>query len=260
MIEFDDLTVGYGRRVLVDKASATLGASRLTALIGRNGAGKSSLLRVIAGLDAPLQGCVKLGGENVYAMLPPARARKVAFVTTQRVRIPRLSCRDLVAMGRAPYTGWTGRLSDDDMRVVDESLAAVGMEGYAARTMDKMSDGECQRVMIARALAQDTPALLLDEPTSFLDMPNRYELCLLLKRLARQRGKTIIFSTHELDIALDIADDIMLIDSPRLVCGPVDEVLAVGAIERLFSSPSMRFDTATRKVIFKDTHPRTNEI
>lgn len=256
----DGLTVGYGRRVLVDDATSTLGASRLTALIGRNGAGKSSLLRVIAGLDAPLRGCVKLGGEDVAAMLPPERARKIAFVTTQRVRIPRLSCRSLVAMGRAPYTGWSGKLSEEDMAVVDSALASVGMQDYAERTMDKMSDGECQRVMIARALAQDTPALLLDEPTSFLDMPNRYELCLLLKRLAQQKGKTVIFSTHELDIALDIADDIMLIDSPHLVCGPVQDVLAVGAIERLFSSPSMRFDTSTRKVIFKDSHPKTNQI
>lgn len=252
MIALCGLTVGYGRRVLVDHAEARLGASRLTALIGRNGAGKSSLLRVLAGLDAPQSGSVMLQGENVGSMAAADRAKKIAFVTTQRVRIPRLTCRDLVAMGRAPYTGWAGRLGDDDLRIVDQAMQSVGMADYAMRTMDKMSDGECQRVMIARALAQDTPALLLDEPTSFLDMPNRYELCLLLKRLARQKGKTVVFSTHELDIALDIADDIMLIDSPHLVCGSVDSVLAVGAIERLFSSPSVRFDTATRKVVFKD--------
>lgn len=253
-MRLDELTVGYGRRVLVDKASAQLGASKLTALIGRNGAGKSSLLRVLAGLDAPLGGCVRLDGVDVGALTAAERAKKIALVTTQRVKIPRLSCRDLVTMGRAPYTDWAGRLGRKDLAIVDDALASVGMEAYAGRTMDKMSDGECQRVMIARALAQDTPVLLLDEPTSFLDMPNRYELCLLLKRLARQKGKTVVFSTHELDIALDIADEIMLIDSPRLVYGPVEEVIESGAIERLFSSPNVRFDTATRKVRFAESN------
>ena len=123
-----------------------------------------------------------------------------------------------MAIGRAPYTNWIGRMQKADTEIVMRSLASVGMEDYAERTMDKMSDGECQRIMIARALgAGSTPIILLDEPTSFLDMPNRYELCTLLARLAHEENKCILFSTHELDIALSLADAIALIDPPQPV-------------------------------------------
>ena len=120
-----------------------------------------------------------------------------------------------VALGRPPYTNWIGRVQEQDKAIVERSLELVGMAAFAGKTMDRMSDGECQRVMIARALAQDTPIILLDEPTSFLDLPNRYELCTLLRRLAHDHRKCILFSTHELDIALSLCDSIALIDPPR---------------------------------------------
>ncbi len=147
-----------------------------------------------------------------------------------------------MAIGRAPYTNWIGRMQKADTEIVMRSLASVGMEDYAERTMDRMSDGECQRIMIARALAQSTPIILLDEPTSFLDMPNRYELCSLLARLAHNEGKCILFSTHELDIALSLSDRIALIDTPGLHCMPTEEMRRSGYIERLFSNQAMRFD------------------
>ena len=170
------------------------------------------------------------------------RARTLAFVTTERTRIANLKCEDAVAIGRAPYTNWIGRMQKADTEIVMRSLASVGMEDYAERTMDRMSDGECQRIMIARALAQSTPIILLDEPTSFLDMPNRYELCSLLARLAHNEGKCILFSTHELDIALSLSDRIALIDTPGLHCMPTEEMRRSGYIERLFSNQAMRFD------------------
>ena len=173
------------------------------------------------------------------------RARTLAFVTTERTRIANLKCEDVVAIGRAPYTNWIGRMQKADTEIVMRSLASVGMEDYAERTMDRMSDGECQRIMIARALAQDTPIILLDEPTSFLDMPNRYELCTLLAQLAHDEGKCILFSTHELDIAMSLADAIALIDPPRLVCLPTEEMRRSGCIERLFRNKCVTFDTAT---------------
>jgi len=172
-------------------------------------------------------------------------AKTLAFVTTERTRIANLKCKDVVAIGRAPYTNWIGKMQEADKEIVMRSLASVGMEAYAERTMDKMSDGECQRIMIARALAQDTSIILLDEPTSFLDMPNRYELCTLLARLAHDEGKCILFSTHELDIALSLADAIALIDPPRLSCLPTEEMRRSGCIERLFRNNSVAFDTAT---------------
>lgn len=236
MIRLKNFSIGYGpRRLLVDINTAIKG-HRLSALLGRNGTGKSTLLRAIAGLNHHYSGEIILNGHDVGGMTPGEMSRTLAFVSTERTRIPNLRCSEVVAVGRAPYTDWIGRLRPEDKEIVERSLAAVGMEGYANRTMDTMSDGECQRVMIARALAQTTPIILLDEPTSFLDLPNRYELCTLLSTLARDQGKCILFSTHELDIALTLCDDIALIDTPHLVYGPVREVIDSGAIQRLFTS------------------------
>lgn len=234
MIELKDFTIGYGDRVLIDKADVTIGDGRLTALIGRNGSGKSTLLRAIAGLNRNYTGDIVLNGRETAGMSAAQMARNLAFVSTERTRIPNMRCHDVVAVGRAPYTDWIGRLNKEDREMVDRSLAAVGMEAYAERTLDRMSDGECQRVMIARALAQTTPVILLDEPTSFLDLPNRYELCTLLARLAHDEGKCILFSTHELDIAMSMCDSIALIDTPHLHCMPTAEMCESGYIERLF--------------------------
>ena len=218
MIELHDLSIGYGDRTLLSEVEATIEKGKLTALIGRNGTGKSTLLRAIAGLNRRYSGRILLDGRPAADTRTAEMARTLAFVTTERTRIANLKCEDVVAIGRAPY---------------------------AERTMDRMSDGECQRIMIARALAQDTPIILLDEPTSFLDMPNRYELCTLLAQLAHDEGKCILFSTHELDIAMSLADAIALIDPPRLVCLPTEEMRRSGCIERLFRNKCVTFDTAT---------------
>ena len=239
MIELRDFSIGYGSRTLLREVNATVPKGTLTALIGRNGTGKSTLLRTIAGLNRNYSGGVLLDGRPAADMNAPEMARKLAFVTTERTRIANLRCEDVVAVGRAPYTNWIGRMQPQDREIVMRSLAQVGMEAYAGRTMDKMSDGECQRVMIARALAQSTPVILLDEPTSFLDLPNRYELCLLLSRLAHEEGKCILFSTHELDIALSLADGIALIDPPQLHHLPTAEMQQSGLIEKLFRTPTL---------------------
>ena len=177
MIELHDLSIGYGDRTLLSEVEATIEKGKLTALIGRNGTGKSTLLRAIAGLNRRYSGRILLDGRPAADTRTAEMARTLAFVTTERTRIANLKCKDVVAIGRAPYTNWIGKMQEADKEIVMRSLASVGMEAYAERTMDKMSDGECQRIMIARALAQDTSIILLDEPTSFLDMPNRYELC-----------------------------------------------------------------------------------
>lgn len=215
LIELRDFTVGYGNRTLVADANAAFRPGTLTSLIGRNGSGKSTLLRAIAGLNPHYSGSILIDGDSTL-IDSPERARKLAFVNTSRVRIANMTCRDVVALGRAPYTDWIGRLSDSDRQIVDDSLKAVGMEEFGSRTLDRMSDGESQRIMIARAIAQDTPIILLDEPTSFLDLPNRYQLMQLLGSLAHDRGKCVILSTHELDIAMKASDRIALIDSQRL--------------------------------------------
>lgn len=234
MIRLENLAIGYPDRPLLEGINTTFEVSKLTALVGRNGSGKSTLLRALAGLGSYTSGSILVGGDSIDKLDPHTRSTRIAFVTTERVRIANLRCKDVVALGRAPYTNWIGRMQEEDRQLVEHALEAVGMGAFKDRTMDRMSDGECQRVMIARALAQQTPVVLLDEPTSFLDLPNRYELCRLLSRLAREEQKCILFSTHELDIARTLCDSIALVDNPTLHHLPTEEMVHSRLIERTF--------------------------
>ena len=234
MITLENISLAYGSRLLLDNISATFGTGTLTALLGRNGTGKSTLLRTIAALQPAAAGRILADGDDIRSLRPSERARRISFVTTDKVRIPNLTCREVAALGRAPYTDWIGRLSDEDNAIVEQALAAVDMLSFAEKSMERLSDGECQRVMIARALAQQTPAILLDEPTAFLDLPARYETVHLLHRLAREEGKTVIYSTHDLDTALADSDCAALLDTPKLICRTIDELRRCGDIERIF--------------------------
>lgn len=251
MIKLNDITLSFGSRKLIEHASAHFECGRMTALLGRNGTGKSTLLRAIASLGEVQGGAIEIGGRELHDLSNADLARMVAFVNTERVSVEAMTAYDLVAVGRSPYTDWSGRLRSSDHEVIERSIRIAGVEHLADRYVDTLSDGECQRVMIAKALAQDTPAILLDEPTSYLDMPNRYELCTLLGRLAHDEGKCVLFSTHELDIALTLSDNIALVDTPQLLYMPTCEMIASGSIERLFDSPYIRFDASTRSIHFK---------
>ena len=241
MIELHDITLAYGSRQLLSGVTAVIRAGESTALIGRNGSGKSTLLRAVAGLGVSTLrgGRILVGGTDTARMKPAERARTVSVVTTDKCRVANLRVEDAVALGRAPYTNWIGRMQAGDRQIVNESLAQVGMENFAAKTMDSLSDGEAQRVMIARALAQKTPVILLDEPTAFLDLPARYELCALLRRLAREEGKCILFSTHELDIAVRMCDSVAVIETPSLHVATAAQTLADGTVGRLFSGATV---------------------
>ena len=245
MIELHDITLAYGSRTLLEGVTAEIRAGESTALIGRNGTGKSTLLRAVAGIGTQTlrSGGIFIGGADTARMKPAEIARTVSVVTTDKCRVANLRVEDAVALGRAPYTNWIGRMQQDDREIVARSLEQVGMTAFAAKTMDSLSDGEAQRVMIARALAQCTPVILLDEPTAFLDMPARYELCTLLRRLARDEGKCILFSTHELDIAMRVCDRVAVIDTPALHISTPDETLHGGVLRRLFSGAGADIDT-----------------
>lgn len=251
MIKLNDITLSFGSRKLIEHASAHFECGRMTALLGRNGTGKSTLLRAIASLGEVQGGVIEIGGRDLCDLSNAELARMIAFVNTDRVSVEAMTAYDLVAVGRSPYTDWSGRLRSSDHEVIERSIRIAGVEHLADRYVDTLSDGECQRVMIAKALAQDTPAILLDEPTSYLDMPNRYELCTLLGRLAHDEGKCVLFSTHELDIALTLSDNIALVDTPQLLYMPTGEMIASGSIERLFDSPYIRFDASTRSIHLK---------
>ena len=243
-ITLKDLSVGYPGRTLVAGAGVAFPAGSLSAVVGRNGTGKSTLLRVMAGLARPISGEVLAGGGDISRLTPQRLAETVGFVSTERIRVTNLKVRDVVSLGRTPYTNWIGRLTPADEAAVAEALAQVGMSDFAAKEMDTLSDGEAQRVMIARVLAQDTPVILLDEPTAFLDLPNRYEVCLLLRRLARERGKTVVFSSHDLAIVMELADRIMVLEAGGVHFGTPGELLSEGSLGRIFEGTSISFDSS----------------
>lgn len=250
-VELKDLTLGYGDNTLFEGANIGFGWGEFTALIGRNGTGKSTLLRTIAGLAKPLEGDVTIEGVSVREMSPRQIASKISFVSTDEVRVTNLKVADIVGLGRAPYTNWIGKLSDKDRQMVRQALALVGMSAFIYKPIDTLSDGERQRVMIARALAQDTPIILLDEPTAFLDLPNRYEICLLLRELAHSQGKSIIFSTHDLSVALELCDTIAIIANGEFLYGTIEKLIEDNIIQALFEGSKIHFDPVSHSVKLK---------
>ena len=223
MIQIENITLGYGKKVLMRGISASASTGGLTMIAGRNGSGKSTLIRALTGLSRPLSGRILADGENIAVMPREKAAQKVSFVGTERIRIPGLKCRDVVSMGRAPWTRWTGAMSSEDEEAVSKAFDITGMLAFADKTMDKMSDGECQKIMIARALAQDTPVMVLDEPTAFLDVPGRHQIIEILRELASAEGKTVIFSTHDIGIGLKKADTVWLLDGHGLIVREAEE-------------------------------------
>ena len=204
-LQAEHLTIGYGDKIVQQDLSFSLMAGEMVCMLGPNGCGKSTLLRTLADLQPVLSGSYRLSVQQ--------SAKAIALVLTERLSIDNTTIHDVVAMGRHPYTSFLGTLSAEDERIIAASLEAVGV-GELNNYFNDLSDGEKQRVLIAKALAQQTPLILLDEPTAHLDLPNRILVLRLLRRLAHEEDKTVLISTHELDLALQLSDRIMLM-SPR---------------------------------------------
>ena len=243
------LCIGYAprRRPRLEVAAdleVELFEGELVCLLGPNGAGKSTLVRTLSGLQRPLSGEVLLQDRDLHALTEGERAQLLGMVLTERVDAGNLTAYALAGLGRYPYTGWDGRLSAADEEVVRWALAAVGAGDLAARSVGELSDGERQKVMIARALAQEPAVLLLDEPTAFLDLPRRVEILQLLRRLAGGEGRAVLLSTHDLDLALRCADRLWLLPpgGPLQTGAPEDLVLS-GAFQRTFAA--VEFNPAT---------------
>lgn len=218
------LTVGYRGHRVVEDISLSLPCGRLVCLLGPNGAGKSTLLRTLCGFQPPIAGTVTISGSDITTMSTAEVARLVSVVLTDRPLTPSLTAAEMVGMGRAPYTGFWGRLSDDDRRLVSETMQTVGIAPLATRRMGRLSDGERQKVMIAKALAQHTPVIVLDEPTAFLDYPSKVAVMKTLARLAHDEGKTILMSTHDLELAAQLGDELMEIENKHIRKITADEV------------------------------------
>lgn len=249
-IDIRNLVTGYspGRdpNVVTCGINASLRSGELTCLLGPNGAGKSTLLKTLSSFLPPLDGDITLLGRPLRSYSNTARSRLIGVVLTDRVSLDNMSARELAGLGRTPYTGFWGRLSADDKAIVDESLELVGISGLADRMVDTLSDGERQKVMIAKALVQQTTVIFLDEPTAFLDYPSKVELMQLLLSLSRDHGKTIFMSTHDIELALLTADKVWLIDKPHGVATGTPEDLALdGSLARYFEREGVKFDMST---------------
>lgn len=216
-ITLSHLSVGYkiGHAVVSD-INLALQSGKLASLIGANGVGKSTLLKTLTGFLPKLEGSLLLDGKDISEFSQRALARQISIVLTQKPDVQNLTVEEIVGLGRSPYTGFFGKLHANDQQIVDESITAVGIEKLKNRMIQTLSDGERQKVMIAKALAQQTPVIFLDEPTAFLDFSSKVETFQLLQRMAHEMGKLVLLSTHDLELAVRFSDTLLQVNGDGL--------------------------------------------
>ncbi|MBO5083843.1 MAG: ABC transporter ATP-binding protein [Bacteroidaceae bacterium] len=252
MLELRNLYIGYAddtkRSIVAETLNASLPRGVLACLIGANGVGKSTLMRTMAAFQPPLRGEVCIDGKSVADYSAKELSEKIGVVLTERNMSADLTVEEVVGLGRIPYTTFWGTLTQADRRIVDEALAWVAIEELRYRKLHQLSDGERQKVMIAKALAQQTPVIFLDEPTAFLDYPSKIAMMQLLRRLAHEQHKLILLSTHDLEIAFQTADYIWLLQQDGLQTGTLDELSQRGAISAFLDSKDLYYDPATHHI------------
>ena len=241
------LSIGYSHRgqetCVAEALDLALNAGEFICLLGPNGAGKSTLIRTLAGMQAPLSGSLKLQDQTFHSISPRERARMISVVLTDALPVGMMDAYSLVALGRHPYSGWLGGLNQHDKERIKWAFKAVGAEGLEARQIAELSDGERQKVSIARALAQEAQVMLLDEPTAFLDLPRRVELMTILRNLAHREQMGLLLSTHDLDLALRFADRLWMITTDgQLIQGYPEELAMSGEFARIFANENLDWD------------------
>ena len=246
ILTLDSLKIGYSsgktKKVLLPPLNASAASGELIAVIGRNGIGKSTLLRTLAGLQEPLGGEILFDGRNVKDYSRMELALKVGYISTEIVKVSNMSVYDLVALGRFPHTNWIGKIEKEDHERIMDAISKTSMGSFCQKFVSELSDGERQKAMIARILAQDTGIMVMDEPTAFLDIAAKYDILHLLHHLSGDNGKAIIFSTHDLQMAISQSDKIWLILDDDLIEGAPEDLMISGAFEHLFSSTSVSFN------------------
>ena len=258
-----NLSIGYSKKgktdVIQSQLNLELRAGELVCLIGPNGSGKSTLLRTLTGLQKPLSGNALIDGKDILKLKQLEKALLISLVLTERVDIENATVYNLVSLGRHPHSDWWGSITEPEDTIIREAIKMVHLGHKIHQNINELSDGERQRVMIAKALAQDTPIIMLDEPTAHLDLPNRVEIMLLLHKLAHKTDKAILLSTHELDLALQAADRIWLISSDRGVeCGVPEDLVFNGSFNSAFESKSYYFNAANGN--FSMNYPMTKKV
>lgn len=243
MLHVESLVIGYRHAVVARDLTFELAAGEFACLLGPNGAGKSTLLRTLLGMQPALGGQICVDQVPLSGLAARQRARRIAAVLTERVATGLLTARELVALGRQPHTDWNGQLRAEDHAAVERALADVGSLNYSARLVSDLSDGERQRIWLARALAQDPRLLVLDEVLAFLDLPRRVQVMHLLRRIARERGIGIVLSCHDIELAMRDADTLWLLEpGGRFHVGAPDTLATAGTLEAVFAREGVRFD------------------
>lgn len=246
-IVLQELSIGYQtkghERIVASGLNATLRQGELTCLLGSNGIGKSTLLRTLSAFQPKLGGRILMRGRDITEYTDRELSHEIGIVLTEKPDVRNLTVTEMVAMGRSPYTGFWGTLNDNDRQIVDSVIAQVGIDQLKDRMVHTLSDGERQKVMIAKVLAQQTPVIYLDEPTAFLDFPSKVESMQLLRRLAVEEQKTILLSTHDVELSLQVADCIWLMEPEALSVGTPHELAAQGVLGRFIERDGIHFDS-----------------
>lgn len=247
MIELKHLTVGYGKKAVLSDIDQTLSAGQMVCLLGANGAGKSTVLRTMAGFQPPLDGKILIDGRNLHSLSPEQRSKTVSVVLTERFEVQYMKVADLVGMGRSPYTGFFGTLGGQDKAIVSEAIEMVGIADLAQRTVDTLSDGERQKAFLAKALAQQTPIILLDEPTAFLDFHAKISTLRLMQKLAHETDKTILMSTHDVEMALRLSDILWIVQDGEIHTGTTASLTESGILRQFLGDETsiLRLTSAT---------------
>ena len=249
-IQLRDLGIGYqtkqGVKTVAEHLNGAIRSGELTCLLGANGVGKSTLLRTLSAFQPKTAGDIFIEGRELDSYTDKELSRRIGVVLTEKPDVRNMSVRELVSLGRSPYTGFWGSYSKEDLQIVDEAIALVGIEALSQRMVHTLSDGERQKVMIAKALAQQTPVIYLDEPTAFLDYPSKVEVLQLLRRISRSAGKIIFLSTHDVELALQLADTIWLMSrGEEMAIGSPQQLAHEGILGRFIEREGITFDPET---------------
>lgn len=248
-IGLHNLHIGYSTSKGVKQVACNLEASlhkgEMTCLLGPNGTGKSTLIRTICGLQKAVSGSIAIENKTLEQLEEHEIAKLISVVLTEKITVPNATVRELVAYGRSPHTGFLGKLSEEDKAIVSRSIEICGIAHKKYSLLSALSDGERQKATIAKALAQETPIIILDEPTAFLDLPARVEIMQLLRKLASETGKSVLMSTHDLDLALQMADKLWLLQEDSITTGSPEDLLLNNAFQPIFSKNGIEFDNKT---------------
>jgi len=255
-LKTENISIGYShkkkQKIVAENISISLEKGKLISLIGANGIGKSTLLRTITGIQKPISGNVFLNDKKIADYTPLQLAQQLSLVLTESLPPSNLTVFELVALGRQPYTNWIGTLTDEDIIKINQAIELTQISHLSDKKHYEISDGQLQKVLIARALAQDTPLIILDEPTTHLDLLHKISLFKLLKKLTSETQKCILFSTHDIDLAIQLSDEIIVMTPEKVVQNNPQTLIQNHAFNDLFQDENIRFDAEKAKFIFKD--------